>query len=90
MPQQTFQRLMNGVMSDFLFNFLLVYLDDLLIFSHNFEDHLQHLDRVLQRIGETRLKLNLDKCQLLREEVNYLGHTISAEGVSYQGEDHGG
>ena len=82
----TFQRLMNGVMSDFLFNFLLVYLDDLLIFSHNFEDHLQHLDRVLQRIGETGLKLNLDKCQLLREEVNYLGHTISAEGVSCQEE----
>jgi transposase InsO family protein len=80
----TFQRLMNRVMSDFLFNFLLVYLDDLLIFSRTFEDHLQHLDRVLQRLGDTGLKLNLQKCQLLCEEVSYLGHTISAKGVSCQ------
>ena len=80
----TFQRLMNGVMSEFLFNWLLVYLDDLLIYSLTFEDHLQHLDMVLQRIEETGLKLNLNKCQLLWKEVSYLGHTISAEGVSCQ------
>ena len=48
----TFQRLMNGVMSDFLFNFLLVYLDDLLIFSESFDDHLQHLEKVLKKICE--------------------------------------
>ena len=81
----TFQRLMNGVMSDFLFNFLLVYLDDLLIFSESFDDHLQHLE-VLKKICDTGLKLNLEKCQLLRPEVSYLGHTISAKGVSCQDE----
>ena len=82
----TFQRLMNSVMSEFLFNFLLVYLDDLMIFSKTFEEHMQHLERVLKRIGETGLKVNLDKCQLLRREVDYLGHTISAQGVSCQKE----
>ena len=82
----TFQRLMNGVMSDFLFNFLLVYLDDLLIFSESFDDHLQHLEKVLKKICDTGLKLNLEKCQLLRPEVSYLGHTISAKGVSCQDE----
>jgi hypothetical protein len=62
----TFQRLINGAMSDFLFQFLLVYFDDLLIHSSDFEEHLQHLDRVLQRLEETGLKLNLGKCQLLQ------------------------
>jgi transposase InsO family protein len=80
----TFQRLMNGVMSDFLFNFLLVYLDDLLIYSKSFEEHLLHLDRVLAKISRVGMKLNLEKCQLLRKTVDYLGHTISAEGVSCQ------
>ena len=81
----TFQRLMNGVMSDFLFNFLLVYLDDLLI-SESFDGHLQHLEKALKKICDTGLKLNLGKYQLLRPEVSYLGHTISAKGVSCQDE----
>ena len=63
------------MLSDFLFNFLLVYLDDLLIFSESFDDHLQHLEKVLKQICDTGLKLNLEKCQLLRPEVSYLGHT---------------
>lgn len=82
----TFQRLMNGVMSDFLFHFLLVYFDDLLIYSNTFEDHLHQLDKVLQRLEDTGLKINLEKCQILRREVNYLGHKISADGVSCQEE----
>ena len=77
----TFQRLMQSVMSDFLFSFALVYLDDLLIYSRTFDEHLEHLDRLLTRIGETGLKLKMSKCQLLRREVTYLGHTISAEGI---------
>jgi transposase InsO family protein len=77
----TFQRLMNATMSDFLFEFLLVYLDDLLVYSKTFEEHLEHLEKLLQRITDTGLKLKLKKCQFLRKEVTYLGHTISAEGI---------
>nr|KAG5707511.1 hypothetical protein BaRGS_012015 [Batillaria attramentaria] len=77
----TFQRLMQATMSDFLFQFLLVYLDDLLIYSRTFDEHLLHLERLLQRIAETGLKLKLEKCQFLRRQVTYLGHTISAKGV---------
>nr|KAG5696950.1 hypothetical protein BaRGS_015914 [Batillaria attramentaria] len=77
----TFQRLMQATMSDFLFQFLLVYLDDLLIFSRTFKEHLQHLERLLQRIAETGLKLKMEKCQFLRRQVTYLGHTISAKGL---------
>ena len=78
----TFQRLMQATMSDFIFQFLLVYLDDLLVYSKTFEGHLQHLDHLLERIVQTGLKLRLDKCQFFRQQVHYLGHTISADGVS--------
>ena len=65
---------------------LTFYLDDLLIFSESFDDHLQHLENVLKKTCDTGLKLNLEKCQLLRPEVSYLRHTISAKGVSCQDE----
>ena len=78
----TFQRLMQSTMSDFIFQFLLVYLDDLLVYSKTFDEYLAHLDRLLQRIIDAGLKLKMDKCQFLRRQVHYLGHTISAEGVS--------
>ena len=73
---------MQSTKSGFLFQFLLVYLDDLLVCSKTFEGHLEHVDRLLQRIIQTGLKLRMDKCQFLRREVTHLGHTISAEGVS--------
>ena len=82
----TFQRLMQTTMSDFMFSFLLVYLDDLLVYSRTFEEHLKHLDRLLTRIAETGLKLRQSKCQFLRREVTYLGHTVSAEGIGCEEE----
>ncbi|KAK7103788.1 hypothetical protein V1264_018620 [Littorina saxatilis] len=78
----TFQRLMQTTMSEFLFQFLLVYLDDLLVYSKTFDEHLEHLDRLLERLIKTGLKIRPDKCQFLRRQVTYLGHTISAEGIS--------
>lgn len=78
----TFQRLMQATVADFAFQFLLVYLDDLLVYSTTFDQHLEHLERLLQRVTETGLKLKLSKCQFLRRQVTYLGHTISADGVS--------
>ena len=78
----TFQRLMQATMSEFLFEFLLVYLDDLLVYSKTFSEHLVHLEKLLQRVSDTGLKLKGEKCQFLRKEVNYLGHTISADGIS--------
>jgi hypothetical protein len=67
-----------------LFDWLLIYFDDLLIHSTTFEEHLRQLDKVLQRLEETGLKVNLEKCQMFQEQVSYLGHTISAKGVSCQ------
>ena len=61
----TFQRVMQSTMSDFIFQFLLVYLDDLLVCLKTFDKHLDRLDRLLQRIIDAGLKLRLDKCQFL-------------------------
>ena len=52
------------------------------MYSKTFDEHLAHLDRLLQRIIDAGLKLKMDKCQFLRRQVHYLGHTIAAEGVS--------
>ena len=81
----TFQRVMQSTMSDFIFQFLLVYLDDLLVCLKTFDKHLDRLDRLLQRIIDAGLKLRLDKCQFLRRQVHYLGHAISAERCELQG-----
>lgn len=71
----TFQRLMeaNGV--------LLVYLDDILVFSKDFERHVEILDLVFAHLGEHGLKLKPKKCFLLKPEVKFLGHVASAGGV---------
>jgi transposase InsO family protein len=82
----TFQRLMNGIFSKELFEYVLIYLDDLLLFSNTFDAHLQQLEGVLKKLSAAGLKLNLEKCQLLQEEVSYLGHTVSASGVGCQDE----
>ena len=78
----TFQRLMQRAMSGFLFEFLLIYLDDLLIYSGSFKEHLISLRKIMNRIREIGVKLNPAKCQLARQEVKFLGHKISAEGIS--------
>ena len=78
----TFQRLMQATMSDFLFEFLLVYLDDLLVYSETFEQHLAQLDKILTRIEQAGLTLKASKCKFLRRKVTYLGHSVSADGLA--------
>ncbi|KAI3351186.1 hypothetical protein L3Q82_005611 [Scortum barcoo] len=77
----TFQRLMQATMSDLIFQILLVYLDDILVFSETFEQHLERLETVFKRLAETGLKIKLQKCAFLQQSVKFLGHQVSAEGV---------
>lgn len=77
----TFQRLMTCCFGDLNFTHLLIYLDDLIIFSKSFDEHLQRLQMVFDRLQEHGLKLKPSKCQLVRKEVQYLGHLVSAEGI---------
>lgn len=78
----TFQRLMQATMNDLIFQILLVYLDDILLFSETFTSHLERLDIVLKRLQQTGLKVKVEKCHFLQERVTFLGHQISAEGIS--------
>lgn len=77
----TFQRLMTCCFRDLYFTHLLIYLDDLIIVSKTFDEHLERLQLVFNWFQEHGLKLKPSKCQLMRQEVQYLGHLVSAEGV---------
>ncbi|XP_061584211.1 uncharacterized protein LOC133449095 [Cololabis saira] len=78
----TFQRLMERIFGDQSFQSVLLYLDDIVIFSSSFDQHLQRLDLILSRLKEHNLKLKLQKCHFFQSEVKYLGHVISASGVA--------
>ncbi|GBG66281.1 hypothetical protein CBR_g57879 [Chara braunii] len=76
----TFQSLMDKVLRHQLNRFVVVYLDDILIFSKCMEEHLKHLE-VLQVLKEAQLHLNLEKYEFGRDSVIYLGHRLSANGL---------
>ena len=78
----TFQRLMNKVLSGLRWYSCLVYIDDIVVVGDSFENHLYNLVGVLKRLREAGLKVKPSKCSLRQEEVQYLGHMVSAEGIS--------
>ena len=78
----TFSHMMNDVLRPFLDKFVLCYLDDVLIFSHSEEEHVKHIELVLSALQSQALHLNMAKCSWGRTSVPFLGHIISATGVS--------
>ena len=78
----TFQRLMEFVLAGLQWQTCLVYLDDFIVYGRDFDEHLERLREVFHRFRQAGLKLKPSKCFLLRPRVPYLGHVISAEGVS--------
>ena len=74
----TFQRLMD-ITSDLNFLILLVYLDDIIIYSKTITEHLERLELLFRRLAAANLKLKSSKCFLLQKKVAFLGHTISAK-----------
>ena len=78
----SFQRLMQQIFSDTVFQTLLVYLDDIVVYSQSLDEHLQRLEFVFERLRAHGLKLNPRKCHFFQEEVQYLGYTVSKEGIS--------
>ena len=59
----------------------LIFLNDILIFSRNFEDHLSKLEAVFSRLHKHGLKLKASKCELFKDSVTYLGHVVSSRGI---------
>ena len=77
-----FQRLADLIFSGIQWEQLLVFLDDIIIFANTVESHLQRLNAVLERLCEANLKISPKKCQFFRQEVSFLGFTISKDGVT--------
>ncbi|KAJ9526673.1 hypothetical protein QJQ45_017555 [Haematococcus lacustris] len=78
----TFQRLMNDVLHDLLDDCVLVYLDDILIFSRTPQEHLAHLRRVLDLLRKHKLYAKLSKCEFGMDQTSFLGHIVSASGIA--------
>ena len=77
-----FMDLMNRVFSPYLDKFVIVFIDDIIVYSGSPEEHVEHLRTVLQILRERQLYAKFSKCQFWLDKVAFLGHVISAEGIS--------
>jgi hypothetical protein len=77
-----FMNLMNSVFMDYLEKFVMVFIDDILIYSQSEEEHVDHLKMVLQRLREHQLYAELSKCEFWIDEVLFLGYIINKDGLA--------
>jgi hypothetical protein len=77
-----FMYLMNSVFMDYLDKFVVVFIDDILIYSQNEQEHEEHLRNILQRLRDCQLYAKLSKCEFWISEVLFLGHIINREGLA--------
>ena len=73
----TFQRVINHVLGPTRWRYALAYIDDVIIYSKTFEDHLTHLSDICRILREARFRLNPEKCEIARTRTDYLGHLIT-------------
>eukprot|EP00253_Pinus_taeda_P020750 PITA_20750 len=78
----TFMCLMNSVFHKYLDKFVLIFIDDTLIYSRNIQEHEEHLRLVLQTVREHQLYTKYRKCDFYKEQIQYLGHIITKEGIA--------
>ena len=76
-----FQRLMQNCLGELNLTYALIYLDDIVIFSNTEKEHVKCLAAVFERFREHSLKLKPSKCEFFKEEINYLGHCVSTDGM---------
>ena len=77
----TFQALMHTVFRGDLWKFVLVYVDDILVYSPTFDDHMRHLGEVFRKLRNAKLKLHPQKCTFFSTSVKFLGHILTSTGV---------
>ena len=76
-----FQRLMMAAMGDLHLRECLLYIDDIIIFSRTFDEHISRLEAVFERLHKAKLKLKASKCFFIKDQIKYLGHIVSKDGI---------
>ncbi|RWS02907.1 reverse ribonuclease integrase-like protein [Dinothrombium tinctorium] len=77
----TFQRLMDRMFKDKIGKFMIVYIDDIFVYSTTFEQHLQHLEEVFKTLDEYCVSLATNKCTFAAKEIEFLGHVVTDKGI---------
>ena len=80
----SFQQYINEALREHLDIFIIVYLDDILIFSDNYKEHVQHIRAVLKKLEKASLQLKLKKCKFHVQETKFLGHWITTKGIKIE------
>ena len=78
----TFQRVMDRVFNEVTWKFVLVYIDDIIVYSKTYEEHQEHLKNVFALLVNAGLKINLEKCDFFKTKLAFLGHIITIEGIA--------
>jgi hypothetical protein len=78
---RTFMCLMNEVLHSFIGKFVVVYFDDILIYSELLDEHIEHLRAIFGALRETRLFANLEKCTFCTDRVAFLGYVVTPQGI---------
>ncbi|GBG80354.1 hypothetical protein CBR_g30722 [Chara braunii] len=77
----TFQAAMTTEFRHMLDRYVLIYLDDILVYSRSLDEHVEHLRTVLERLRQAKYKANRDECEFARQELQYLGHYVPPQGI---------
>ena len=79
-----FQTMVQDILKDFIDDFVVAFIDDILIYSKDMEEHVVHLEKVLKRFADEKLYCKASKCELVKEGTSYLGVDIGSQGLSVQ------
>jgi hypothetical protein len=77
----SFQRMMNELFMEYLDEFMAVYLDDIIIYSESWEEHLEHLRKIFEKLKGANLMMKLKKCEFAKRNIRFLGHIVGKDGL---------